>query len=74
MQASSIESRIKKKPNDWLRLPDTALCDALIKENQKGMIRDYPKCNGWMKQEEQFKNYFTKVRWLHPKLAVRFAQ
>jgi hypothetical protein len=61
--ATSIAARFNKRPVDWLRLEETkayleALCDALGISGSGSLIRSK-------------RNSGT---WLHPKLAVRFAQ
>ena len=68
-------SRFNQKPNDWLRLPDTQrYVDALIKrEDQKSDTR-LSRITDFVKTQKGNSKLFTQGTWLHPKLAVRFAQ
>ena len=73
--ATQASNRFNKKPNDWLRLPDTQrYIDALIKrENQKSDTR-LSRITDFVKTKKGNSKLFTQGTWLHPKLAVRFAQ
>lgn len=73
--ATQAASRFNKKPNDWLRLPDTQrYVDALIKrEDQKSDTR-LSRITDFVKTQKGNSKLFTQGTWLHPKLAVRFAQ
>ena len=73
--ATQASNRFNKKPNDWLRLPDTQrYIDALIKrENQKSDTR-LSRITDFVKTKKGNSTLFTQGTWLHPKLAVRFAQ
>lgn len=73
--ATQAANRFNKKPNDWLRLPDTQrYVAALIKrENQKSDTR-LSRITDFVKTQKGNTKLFTQGTWLHPKLAVRFAQ
>lgn len=65
--ATEAAARFGKKPNDWLRLPDTQKYIAVLSEMTKaGKSRFAIAKKGGRAGEAG--------TWLHPKLAVRFAQ
>ena len=73
--ATQASNCFNKKPNDWLRLPDTQhYIDALIKrDNQKSDTR-LSRITNFVKTKKGNSKLFTQATWLHSKLAVRFAQ
>ena len=73
--ATEVANRYGKRPVDWLRLPETrryikALCQKYeVKESH--FVKT--KRGGDLKTEVR-KSHFDQGTWMHPKLAVRFAQ
>ncbi len=65
--ATAVAARHGKRPADWLRLPDTErYLDALCRKSKVGKSHFARSARGGAKG--------TAGTWLHPKLAVRFAQ
>lgn len=73
--ATEAAKRFGKRPIDWLRLPETEkYIDALVKrESQKSDVRKSHFTN-FVKTKKGNSLNFEQGTWLHPKLAVRFAQ
>lgn len=73
--ATEAAKRFSKKPIEWLRLPETEkYTDALVKrENQKSEVGK-SHITQFVKTKKGNSKQFTQGTWLHPKLAVRFAQ
>lgn len=73
--ATEAAKRFDKRPIDWLRLPETEkYIDALVKrENQKSDVRK-SHFTDFVKTKKGNSLNFEQGTWLHPKLAVRFAQ
>lgn len=75
--ATDAAKRYGKRPNDWISLPETQrYVEALIKrENQKSDTRlSRITFTDFVKTKKGNSKTFTQGTWLHPKLAVRFAQ
>lgn len=73
--ATDAAKRYGKRPNDWVSLPETQrYIEALVKravgksDTVKSGITDF------VKTKKGNSRLFTQGTWLHPKLAVRFAQ
>lgn len=75
--ATDAAKRYGKLPNEWTRLPETQrYIEALIRRESKksdtGISRITIK--DFVKTKKGNSGLFTQGTWLHPKLAVRFAQ
>lgn len=75
---ATLASRpFNKRPIDWLRLPDTEqYINALIQHeiNKSDVGKSHITISNFVKTKKGNSKQFTQGTWLHPKLAVRFAQ
>ncbi|MCU4623471.1 KilA-N domain-containing protein [Acinetobacter radioresistens] len=73
--ATEAAKRFNKRPNDWINLPDTQrYIEALIKREKQKSDTGLSGITNFIKTKKGNSKQFTQGTWLHPKLAVRFAQ
>lgn len=73
--ATQAAKKFGKRPNDWINLPDTQrYIEALIKREKQKIDTGLSGITNFIKTQKGNSSLFTQGTWLHPKLAVRFAQ
>ena len=73
--ATEAAKRFNKRPNDWINLPDTQrYIEALVKRQKQKSDTGLSGITNFIKTKKGNSSSFTQGTWLHPKLAVRFAQ
>lgn len=73
--ATEAAKRFGKRPNDWLGLPETQRhIEALLKRDELISDTKLSGITNYVITKKGKSSSFTQGTWLHPKLAVRFAQ
>ena len=73
--ATEAAKRFDKRPNDWINLPETQrYIEALVKRDYQKSDTKLSGITNFIKTKKGNSKQFTQGTWLHPKLAVRFAQ
>ncbi|MBJ9904816.1 KilA-N domain-containing protein [Acinetobacter bereziniae] len=73
--ATEAAKRFKKRANDWINLPETQrYIEALLKREFSKSDTKLSGITNFVKTRKGNSRQFSQGTWLHPKLAVRFAQ